>query len=434
MPDLFFQPLDEARMQACVNGVAREGMCVVVHCPQTALLNHYGHIFLNHLREALPNGTLESYSPSDADVLIENFNQMVSAMSVQEALKAGNLSDVNKVWVIKSAHSMDPHEIELLGQLLQQFPGSKVRVVLWMAGSEPSANLLNALGKKMMRWNIALPNSAQTQTFWNQARTHGQEEDVRAMLEQLRLMEHVPAALRAVRESKSSGAVNRNKKKSKLTAPKIAVGALVILALLMGGTVFVAWLQPEIFASLKFGNESTEPKENKPSDQNEAPKLVATETKTETESSATAPNPPPQPTLPLQTAQPLETSPTKLPDEASSKASKVDDSTVELPDEALEGKKWAEQLPPQRWLVLHGAYKSFAIAKQVKKAYPGLKNSRVVPVYKPNEPLATFVLASGPFETLQSAEEFTKLSTLPSPGTVRTERNLKSRLAPSAKP
>jgi hypothetical protein len=119
---------------------------------------------------------------------------------------------------------------------------------------------------------------------------------------------------------------------------------------------------------------------------------------------------------------------------ASAQASKVDESTVELPDEALEGRKWAEQLPPQRWLVLHGAYKSFAIAKQVKKAYPGLKNSRVVPVYKPNEPLASFVLASGPFEALQSAEEFTKLSTLPSPGTVRTERNLKSRLAPVARP
>jgi hypothetical protein len=107
---------------------------------------------------------------------------------------------------------------------------------------------------------------------------------------------------------------------------------------------------------------------------------------------------------------------------------------VELPEEAIEGKKWAEQLPSKKWLVLHGAYTSFAIAQQVKKAYPGLKYSRVVPVYKPNEPLASFVLASGPFEALQSAEEFTKLSTLPSPGTVRTERNLKSRLTPVARP
>jgi hypothetical protein len=126
--------------------------------------------------------------------------------------------------------------------------------------------------------------------------------------------------------------------------------------------------------------------------------------------------------------------PSKLPEDARSEVSKVDESAVELPDEALEGTKWAEQLPPKRWLVLHGAYKSISIAKQVKKAYPGLKNSRVVPVYKPNEPLASFVLASGPFEALQSAEEFTKLSTLPSPGTVRTERNLKSRLTPVSRP
>ena len=423
MSDIFFQPLDQARMQACVNGVAREGMCVVVNCPQTALLNYYGQLFLNHLREAMPNVIIESYSPSDADVLIENFNQLVSAMSVQEALKQGNLSDVSKVWVIKSAHSMDPHEIELLGQLLQQFPGSKVRVVLWMAGSEPSANLLNALGKKMMRWNIALPNSAQTQTFWTQARAKGQEEDVRSMLEQLKLMEHVPAALRAVRQSKSTSA-NKPKKKLLFTKSQLVGGVLMVLILLLGSTASVYILQPEAFAWLKLDTDS-----------NEVPKSVAKEDKTE--AALVAPSQTPQsppPTLEPEIVLTPEISAAKTLEVASAQASKVDESAVELPDEALEGRKWAEQLPPQRWLVLHGAYKSFAIAKQVKKAYPGLKNSRVVPVYKPNEPLASFVLASGPFEALQSAEEFTKLSTLPNPGTVRTERNLKSRLAPVARP
>ena len=423
MSDIFFQPLDQARMQACVNGVAREGMCVVVNCPQTALLNYYGQLFLNHLREAMPNGIIESYNPSDADVLIENFNQLVSAMSVQEALKPGNLSDVNKVWVVKSAHSMDPHEIELLGQLLQQFPGSKVRVVLWMAGAEPSTNLMNALGKKMMRWNIAFPNSAQTQTFWNTARSTGQEEDVRAMLEQLKLMDHVPAALRVVKQPKSTSAI-KPKKKLVFTNPQIVGGVLLVLALLLGSTASVYWLQPEAFAWLKFSTES-----------NEVPGPAATEAKTEV-AGVTPPQTPqtPSPTLEPEIVLIPDTPASKIPEVASEKANKVDESAVELPEEALEGKKWAEQLPPQRWLVLHGAYKSFAIAKQVKKAYPGLKNSRVVPVYKPNEPLASFVLASGPFEALQNAEEFTKLSTLPNPGTVRTERNLKSRLTPVVRP
>jgi cytoskeletal protein RodZ len=428
MTDLFFQPLDQARMQACVNGVAREGMCVVVHCPQTALLNYYGQIFLNHLHEAMPSGTIESYSPSDSDVLIENFNQMVSEMSVQEALKPGNLSEVSKVWVIKNAQNMEAHELDLLGQLLQQFPGSKIRFILWTAGNEPSVSLLNVLGKKMMRWNIALPDSTQTQTFWNQARATKQEEDVRPMLDQLRLMEHIPAALRSVRASKSAAAT-KAKKKFKFTTPKIAVAFLVGMALLTGSTVFVAWLNPEAFAWLKLDAESAKAK---PNNQNERSEPAATETKAETTTAEAAQEP--QPIQPPQATQSAESLPSKLPQEVRSEVSKADDSAVELPDEALEGSKWAEQLPPQRWLVLHGAYKSFSIAKQVKKAYPGLKNSRVVPVYKPNEPLASFVLASGPFEALQSAEEFTKLSTLPSPGTVRTERNLKSRLTPVARP
>jgi hypothetical protein len=330
--------------------------------------------------------------------------------------------------VIKNAQSMDPHELELLGKLLQQFPGSKIRFILWMAGNEPSASLLNVLGKKMMLWNIALPDSTQTQTFWNQARATKQEEEVRPMLDQLRLMEHIPAALRSVRESKSAAAT-KAKNKFKFKTPKIAVAFLVGLALLTGSTVFVAWLNPEVFAWLKLGAESAEAK---PNNQNGSSEPAATETKAE--ASTTEPAQEPQPTQPPQATQSAESLPSKLPEEVRSEASKSDESAVELPDEALEGKKWAERLPPQRWLVLHGAYKSFSIAKQVKNAYPGLKNSRVVPVYKPNEPLASFVLASGPFEALQLAEEFTKLSTLPNPGTVRTERNLKSRLTPVARP
>jgi hypothetical protein len=326
---------------------------------------------------------------------------------------------------------MDPHELELLGKLLQQFPGSKIRFILWMAGNEPSASLLSVLGKKMMRWNIALPDSTQTQTFWNQARATKQEEEVRPMLDQLRLMEHIPAALRSVRESKSAAAT-KAKKKFKFTTPKIAVAFLVGLALLTGSTVFVAWLNPEAFAWLKLGAESAEAK---PNHQNGSSEPAATESKAEASTTEPAQErQPSQPAQPPQATQSAESLPSKLPEEVRSEASKSDESAVELPDEALEGKKWAERLPPQRWLVLHGAYISFSIAKQVKNAYPGLKNSRVVPVYKPNEPLASFVLASGPFEALQSAEEFTKLSTLPSPGTVRTERNLKSRLTPVARP
>ena len=408
MSDLFFQSLDQARMQACVKGIAREGMCVVVHCPQAALLNYYGHIFLNHLHEVMPSGTVESYSPSDSDVLIDNFNQLVSEMSVQEALKPGNLSEVSKVWVIKNAQDMASHELELLGQLLQQFPGSKVRFILWMAVTEPSASLLNALGAKMMRWHIALPTSAETQSFWSEARAAGKEEDVRPMLEELKLLDYVPANLRAVKASKSSGAVNRKNKKSRLTVLQVALWSLLLMALLMGSTAMVAWLQPDAFAWLK--NQNSDP--------------VVLEAETKIDAPTQEPAPPPQP------PQTTEASTPKLPEESKTLATNVEETLLELPDEALAGKKWAEQLPSPRWLVLHGAYKSLAVANQVKKAYPGLKNSRVVPVYKPNEPLASFVLASGPFEALQIAEEFTKLSTLPNPGTVRTDRNLKNRLNP----
>jgi len=382
MSDVFFQPLDEARMKACVQAVAHEGFSVVVQCPQLTLLSYYGDVFLKHLREDLESGTIETYNPSDADALIENFNQIVSEMSMQEALQPGDLSAVKKVWVVKNAHVMQPHEVTLLAQLTQQFPGAKVRVILWMASSELNAGMLSAFGKKLMHWNIPLPTIVQTKTFSNLARAAGKEKELQPMLDQLKLIEHVPAALKTVKKSKSLSALGGITNKQENGLPSIirkAIWCLLLLALLMGSAALVAWLNPDKLTWLQV---------EKP--------------------------------LPALTNE--------------NQALKAETLGIELPEAASEGLLWAEKLSGQGWLVLHGPFSGFAVAEQVKKAYPGLKNSQVVPVYKLNEPLASFVLATGPFEGLQEAEEFNKLSTLPNTGSVRTSRNLKSRLNPTVSP
>lgn len=377
MSDIFFQPLDETRMKACVQGVAHGGMSVVIHCPQLALLNYYGDIFLRRLKEELQSGEIENYNPSDADVLIENFNQMVSEISVQQALQTDDLSAVKKVWVVRNAHIMEPHEVTLLGQLIQQFPGAKVRVILWVAGQAPDTGVLSAFGNKLKRWDIPLPNVAQTKTFWHLAKVAGTEKELRPMLDQLKLMAHVPAALKATREARSSDVA-----KGKAGMPPLvqkAILALGALALLMASTALVAWMYPDKFASLQWQASTSAKKSN---------------------------------------SEPLKTEVLE----------------VELPDAALVGRDWAEKLPEQGWVVLHGPFPDFETADQVKKSDSGLKNSQVVPVYMLNEPLASFVIASGPFEGLQDAKEFNKLSPLPNPGSTRTSRHLKSRLNPTAKP
>jgi len=202
------------------------------------------------------------------------------------------------------------------------------------------------------------------------------------MLDQLKLIEHVPAALKSVKKSKSSSALSRMTAKRQSALPasvRKAILTLLVIAMLMGSTILVVWLNPEKLTWLQIEKSSpTAPKE--------------------------------------------------------SQEHKADALDIELPEAATAGQLWAENLSSQGWVVLHGPYSGFEAAEQVKKAYPGLKNSQVVPVYKLNEPLASFVLATGPFEGLQEAEEFNKLSTLPNTGSVRTSRNLKSRLNPTVSP
>ena len=67
MSGIFFQPLDELRMHACVKGLSQEGMSLLVHCPQGALLGYYAEILMNSLREAMPRGTLESVNGFESE-------------------------------------------------------------------------------------------------------------------------------------------------------------------------------------------------------------------------------------------------------------------------------------------------------------------------------------------------------------------------------
>ncbi len=432
MSGIFFQPLDELRMHACVKGLSQEGMSLLVHCPQGALLGYYAEILMNSLREAMPRGTLESYFPTDADFLITSFNQMLAQMSVEDAMKPGDLGVVKKVWVVKDAHALELHELQLLGQLVEQFPGSHIRVILLIAGAQPDAAVVQAMGRRTMRWNIALPNAAQTKSFWTQAQAQGKIDALRPMLEQLKLMDHVPAAMQASKAAKNAVP---NKKSAAKPGAKSAPGAaktkimwgLGLLVLLLACTAFVAWVQPAAFGLDALLNEG------KTSNSQPPPEPVSAAVDT-------APAPAQAPAeleKPDEVAQAkTESAPSPSPAPANTVVAKptAAEDTVELPEDALAGRRWAEALSIKKVVVLHGSYKTYAMAKQVKAAYPGMKASHIVPIYKPGEPLAYFVVATGPFASIAEADEFVQQSILPSPGTVRSNRNLQSRLTPNPRP
>ena len=105
---------------------------------------------------------------------------------------------------------------------------------------------------------------------------------------------------------------------------------------------------------------------------------------------------------------------------------------IEVPDEAAQAQAWLREMPPQQFVIQHGAHASYEKAQQMLKAYASLREARIVAVWRPGEKLAYFVVVSGPFEGAGKAYERFGRKDLPNTSWVRTAGSLQQQLQPTA--
>lgn len=434
MTEYFFQPLDRLRMDSCVNGLSREGMSLIVHCPNSALLSHYSDCLIERIRTLMPQSTLEAYFPTDAQALIDSFNKVLTGLSLNQAMKPEDISKVDRIWVVYDAQALPANELQLLGQLIQQFPGANIRTILMLTGPDPTENLISAMGRRIMRWNIALPSPEQAQALWLQAHSQGHEAMLRPLFNHLKIMNHVPMAQRtgtatlstkvmAKAQSQSFAMKNfkfsdfftkikatlRPKNSSKRVPLKVWKGSVAIGALLLISTGLMAWLQPAAFG---FG------KQNKSAASTEISSSVVSAAPAASINQLLPPNPLPEvskPAVSTKSYPPLAPPP----------------NGIELPGPAVQGQLWAQRLDPKSFFIQHGTFNAFNKAEQMQKLYAGLNDSQIVGVYRPGESLAYFILVSGPHISLAEANEFLKRKDIPSASWIRSSQNLQDQLNPT---
>ena len=439
MNEYFFQPLDRLRMDSCVNGLSREGMSLIVHCANAGLLSHYSDCLVERIRTLMPQSTLEAYFPTDAQALIDSFNKVLTGLSLNQAMKPADIGKVDRIWVVYDAQALPANELQLLGQLIQQFPGANIRTILMLTGPDPTENLISAMGRRIMRWNIALPNPEQAQALWLQAHSQGHEALLRPLFNQLKLMNHVPMAQRtgnatlstkvlAKAQSQSSALKNfkfkdlfiifKNLKSqygNRFSMPKLSSKnwkwALAISSLFLFSTALTAWLQPEAFG---FGQGKKSVPEAVMSPAKDSDSVSASSTDKPLPPNQTVTEPP-KPAISIKSYPPLAPPP----------------NGIELPGPAVQGQLWAQRLDPKSFFIQHGTFNIFNKAEQMQKLYAGLNDSHIVAAYRPGESLAYFVLVTGPHFSLPEANEFLKRKDIPSSSWIRSSQNLQDQLNPS---
>lgn len=454
LSNIFFRAADRMRVEGCVNAVANEGLSLSLSCVHEALLDHYVQQLLARLRTSAPGHHVEVYFPTNTESLISRFNEVLASQSLREATRNGSGKSSAQIWVVHDAQMLPVQELQLLARLIQNFPGANIRAILLMVGEAPSQESLSAFGRKLLRWEIDPPTEEQSQAALELAKLQGEEDAMNLLLRRMaRARQPIKAswlddaeraadtpastttaaaplppttgeaqaassqsrwgraraallawASRAMATAQARQATDLPTARDRLSVAErlaalrqrsplllAAAGALGLSVLLM------MWMQPGSFG-LKGKGKGAETAAVSAADAASAASALAAQTPVV--SAKAAPETPPP---------------------------------TDVPDPAAEAQAWLRAMPPQQFVIQHGAMATYDKAQQMIKSYPSLREARVVAAYRPGEKLAYFVVISGPYEAAGKAYERFARKDLPNTSWVRTAQSLQVQLEPSAK-
>ena len=187
LKDFYFRATDRLRLEGCVAAMLTEGMSLVVSSKHDAVLDHYGKLMVDRLRQSSPNTQVEIYFPANADVVLARFNSMVAEQSFEEAMKASAGQAPARIWLVHDAGSLPDSELQLLVRLVQSFPGARVRLLFLLSSRGHGRPLFDNFGRGVLRWDIEVPSLELAQNLMEKAKADGLGAELQALLAKISL-------------------------------------------------------------------------------------------------------------------------------------------------------------------------------------------------------------------------------------------------------
>jgi hypothetical protein len=99
---------------------------------------------------------LEVLTPSNTETLLKRFNHIMASISVDTALRPAAEDTAVTLMIVNDAHLVDDEQWLLLSQLLSDFPGVNVRLVLFINSTEwpKYEEPLSLFAKKLYQWRL----------------------------------------------------------------------------------------------------------------------------------------------------------------------------------------------------------------------------------------------------------------------------------------
>ena len=203
--DLYFRPFDKARLDRLTEAIVQEKLSAALVSESEGLLDHYGRILVQRLRER--NGlNVEVYYPNSTEALITRFNKILENISVDAATKTLDSNAPQRVLVAFDSLATGLREVQLMARLVRDFPGANTRIILLLdkRSSTQVEKKIEAFGNKIVRWDISTPTQREASVLLSESELTGMEPEVRQALENVGVSLDAKLALAA-----SNRAINK---------------------------------------------------------------------------------------------------------------------------------------------------------------------------------------------------------------------------------
>tara|TARA_B110000967_G_C18901573_1_gene575761 strand:+ start:3514 stop:4722 length:1209 start_codon:yes stop_codon:yes gene_type:complete len=186
--DIFYRRQDKVQFQRCLKAVVNDQLGLAVVASSEKMLHHYCRLILSRLRE-IQELKLEILLPSNLDTLLKRFNQIMATMPIDRALRPPHPNTPITLMVVNDAHLVEQQQWSLLAQLLSDFPGVNVRLVLFVNSTEwPRYDTaLKLFGRKLHQWRLEVPTTIEAKDLLMAAQKNGSSTEVEALLSELEI-------------------------------------------------------------------------------------------------------------------------------------------------------------------------------------------------------------------------------------------------------
>ncbi len=447
MTDFYQSPGDKLRLDILLKTLSEGNLNLAILGEDDVGLAHYARRIAQHLRQN-PAIEVELWTSADSEKLVQRFNEILSEVSVQDALNKAQKASTKRYMIFPDAQSIQEIDLQLLARLINGFPASNIHVILLVNSLEPHERKLAAFGKNLMQWVLESENPApkklqRIETFdeaaaeFHAAASASSSPAQSAPLTSPELEQVVPAA-----SSWDAPAAPSAKGNSLL-----AWGVLLVLlvSLVVFSFLYQDFIKSEFEAMKGYlsrqspvsakeaapaaatpsvGMSSTAQLPVKPDDSliPEKEALIKPEPATpaatpsaaaESKQAVAAPTPPV--TLP---AVPPVAAPAPVPPVAKAEP---------VPPPPSDDRAWLDKLPATGWVLQHAAFDTQQEIELFQSKQAAFKDAKILKT-KRKSGAAYFILLTGPYATRQEAENLIKTQPAMAKSWLRAVKSIKTQL------